>query len=203
MTISRRGAIGLAALAGLAAVLAAGCATGPQVRADADPQADFSRYRTFGFEDPLGTDRSGYQTIVSLYLKEATRREMQARGFRFEPNQPDLLVNFNANLTEKVRTAPVAPYYGWYGMGYYGYRGGLYGTWPMYPADAWVTTYHEGTLNIDIIDRARRQMVWEGIAVDTVTEKTSEHLQAAIDAAVSAVFAKFPVAPTAAASAPK
>lgn len=196
MTISRRFALGLAVAAGFAVSgLVAGCATGPLVRAETDPHADFSRYRTFGFEEPLGTDRSGYQTIVSRLLKAATRREMEARGFRFEPDQPDLLVNFNAHLTQKVRVAGGGPTYGWYGLGYYGYRGGLYGTWPLYPADTWVATYDEGTLNVDVVDRARRQMVWEGIAIDTVTGKTTENLQAAIDAAVSAVFAKFPVAP--------
>ncbi len=199
MAMSRRDALSLAVLAGCAmSVLVAGCATGPQVRAEADPHADFSRYHTFGFEDPLGTDRSGYQTIVSQYLKEATRREMEARGFQFQADKPDLLVNFNAELTQKVRVTGVGPYYGYYGPGYYGYRGGLYGTWPMYPADTWVSTYHEGTLNVDVVDRAKRQMVWEGVAVDTVTEKTTENLQAAIDTAVSAVFAKFPIAPKAA-----
>src|SRR5690606_33287944 len=40
--------LGLAAL-----VLLAACATGPRITTEADPEADFSRYRTFGFYSPL------------------------------------------------------------------------------------------------------------------------------------------------------
>lgn len=195
MPTDRRTALRTITLAGLAVSgLIAGCASGPQVHAEFDPGADFSRYASFGFVEALGTDRNGYQTMVSQYLKEAARREMEARGLRYVAADPDLLLNFNARLGEKVRVTGMGPYYG---MGYYGYRGGLYGTWPMYPADTWVSNYNEGTLNIDVVDRARRQMIWEGVAVDTVTEKTTENLKASIDAAVAAVFAKFPLAPKA------
>ena len=48
------------ALAMLGAVLvAAGCESGPRVRAERDKTVDFSQYRTFAFADPLGTDRAG------------------------------------------------------------------------------------------------------------------------------------------------
>lgn len=194
MPIDRRIGLSSIALVGVAVgALLAGCAGGPQVRAEFDSRVDFSRYASFGFVDPLGTDRSGYQTIISQYLKEATRREMELRGFRYVDADPDLMLNFNAQLNEKLRVSGTmaGPYYG---MGYYGYRGGMYGAWPMYGAEPWVTTYREGTLNIDVVDRARRQMVWEGVAVDTVTEKTTEQVKATIDATVAAVFAKFPVA---------
>lgn len=196
MSVRRRAALALIT----ASTLVAGCATGPQVKAEFDSQADFTRYASFGFVEPLGTDRAGYQTIVSQYLKDAARREMEARGIRYADKDPDLLVNFNAQLNEKVRVTSTGAY-PYYGMGYYGYRRGLYGTWPMYPADTWVSNYQEGTLNIDVVDRARRQMVWEGVAIDTVTEKTVENLKAAIDSTVAAMFTKFPVAPKAAAPA--
>jgi len=192
--MKRRVAIGAIRLACLAA-LVAGCASGPTVRAEFDPQADFTRYATFGFADPLGTDRAGYQTMVSQYLKAAGRRELESRGFRYSETAPELLVNFNAQLNEKLRVSTL-PYMGpAYGMGYYGYRGGLYGAWPMYRDETIVTPYNEGTLNIDIVDRARRQMIWEGVTIGTVTEKSLENVRAAIDAAVAAAFTKFPVAP--------
>ena len=177
----------------------AGCASGPRVYTQFDQAADWSRYRTFGFVEPLGTDRAGYQTIVSQHLKEAARREMNARGFRYAEQDPDLVLNFNAELSEKVRSASTGPVFG---AGYYGYRRGLYGAWPMYPAEPLITTYREGTLNVDLVDRVRRQMVWEGVAVDTVTDRTLENLGAGIDAAVAAVFAKLPVGARAAPAAP-
>lgn len=178
-----------------AVVLVAGCASGPRVYTHVDPAADFSRYQTFGFVEPLGTDRAGYQTIVSQYLKEAARREMLARGFAYAERDPDLLMNFNAHLSEKVRNVGGAPVFG---VGYYNYRHGVYGAWPMYPTEPWITTYREGTLNVDLVDRSRRQMVWEGVAVDTVTDRSLENIKVGIDAAVAAVFAKFPASARAA-----
>jgi hypothetical protein len=172
-------------------------ATGPKVRTEVDPAADFSSYHTFGFVQPLGTDRSGYQTIVSQQLKAAARRELEARGLRYEESSPQLLVNFNGRLSEKMRveTTP-QPAFGiglGYGRGYYGYRTGLYGSWPLYTDYTTATPYTEGTLNVDVADAARKQLVWEGIVVGRVTEKDRANLQPAIDAAVAAAFAKFPI----------
>jgi hypothetical protein len=47
---------------------------------------------------------------------------MDARGYRKVDTNPDLLVNFNANVQEK---ADVESMPGPYAGGYYGYRGGM------------------------------------------------------------------------------
>ncbi|MGZ5082897.1 MAG: DUF4136 domain-containing protein, partial [Usitatibacter sp.] len=52
--------------------------------------------------------------------------------------------------------------------------------------------YTEGTLNVDIVDVARKQLVWEGVVVGVVTERTLSDLQPSIDAAVKAAFSKYP-----------
>jgi len=169
----------------------AGCASVPNVRAEFDRSADFASYKTFGFASPLGTDRDGYQSIVSQQLKRATQRELEARGLRLDTNAPQLLINFNAALTEKLRvtTVPTTAV----GVGYYGYRRGLYGAWPTYVDQTVVSQYNEGTLNIDVIDAARKQLVWESVVSDSVTQKQLDNLPAAIDSAVAAAFAKYPV----------
>lgn len=174
-------------------LLLAGCASGPDVRAVSDPSANFAQFRTFGFAEPLGTDRAGYQSIVSQQLKAATTREMTARGLTYAAANPDLLVNFSAKLNDKLRvtTTPepvMAP-------GYYGYRRGFYQPWPMYTERTDVSQYTEGTLTIDVIDAARRQLVWEGTVTKSITAKDQANVPAAIDGAVTAAFAKFPVSP--------
>jgi hypothetical protein len=115
------------------AVSLAGCATGPSVQVMSDPQANFASYRTFGFAQPLGTDRNGYQSQVSTALMASARREMEARGFVYSAQQPQLLVNFNAALADRVRVNTVSePAMGvGVGVGYYGYRGGLYAPYPV------------------------------------------------------------------------
>lgn len=185
------------ALAMLGAVLvAAGCESGPRVRAERDKTVDFSQYRTFAFADPLGTDRAGYQTMVSQYLKAATQRELEARGLRLVETDPQMLVNFNGKLSEKFRTTTVpssAITFGYGHGGYYGYRTGIYTTWPLYAPETRVDSYSEGTLNIDMIDAAKKQMIWEGVAVGRVTDETMENLQAKINEAVTAIFVNYPI----------
>lgn len=181
----------LPALAAASLLAQGGCTTAPEVRADFDRTADFTSYKTFGFVSPLGTDRSGYQTVVSQHLKSATQREMEARGMRLDPAAPQLLVNFSATLSDKLRVTSMPSMY--MGAGYYGYRGGMYSAWPMYYDNTTVTQYKEGTLNIDVVDAARKQMVWEGVVVNSVTQEMLDDVPAAINAAVKAAFSKFPL----------
>jgi uncharacterized protein YijF (DUF1287 family) len=49
-----------------------------------------------------------------------------------------------------------------------------------------------GTINIDIVDVKRSQLVWEGTVVTAVTDKMLTELQPAVDQAMAAVFAKYP-----------
>jgi len=171
----------------------AGCASAPEVRVDYDRTVDFKSYQTFGFITPLGTDRGGYQSMLSQHLKAATQRELEARGMRLDSSAPQLLVNFSSQLSEKLRvySAPGVGYYGW-GGGYYGYRAGMYGAWPMYGGTT-VMPYNEGTLNIDVVDAARKQLVWEGIVTGSVTQKQLDNVQQSIAEAVAAAFAKYPI----------
>ena len=178
-------------LAMSAALLVAGCASAPEVRVNFDQSTDFTQYQTYGFMSPLGTDRGGYQSLVSQSLKAATQRELEARGLRLEANAPQLLINFNGALNDKLRvtTVPTAYPVG----GYYGYRGGMYSAWPMYADQTMVSQYTEGTLNIDVVDAARKQLVWEGVVTNSVTQKDLDNPKNAIDAAVTAAFAKYPI----------
>lgn len=176
------------AIAGmLAAMLLAGCASGPSIYVNADPAANFSGYRTYNFMNPLGTDRPGYSSVLSEYLRTAASRELEARGYRKGDN-PDLLVNFNVQTKEKVQTTsvPSGPAYG----GYYGYRSGYYGTWGGYETQ--VTQYTEGTLTVDVVDAARKQLAWDGTAVGRVREDARKNLQPAVDKVMAQIFAEFP-----------
>jgi hypothetical protein len=173
----------------LAGWLLAGCASSPvSTTADYDRGADFSAYRTFGFFEPLGTDAAGYESLVTQTLKSATQREMESRGYAYAASGADLLINFNAKLAQQTRVSqtPAPP------PMYYGYRRGLYGGWGGYGYETQVDQYVEGTLNIDIVDAKRKQLVWEGVAVGRVTKKSQQDRQAAIRAAVTEIFVKYP-----------
>lgn len=163
------------------------CASQTEIRTDFDKSADFSQYRTFAFVDRLGTDVAGYSSLTTQRIKTAVEREMAARGYVPAVSNPDLLVNFHGNIKEKERVTELP-----LPMGYYGYRAGFYAPWAGYPAAVEVEKYSEGTLNVDLVDRSRRQMVWEGVAVARVTESMRESPEEAINKAVSEIFAKYP-----------
>jgi hypothetical protein len=175
-----------AAMLALASVLLlSACSSPPRVYSNEDPEAVFSTYKTYAFQDKLGTDRPEYTSLLSQYLKVAVQREMNARGYREVETNPDLLVNFYVTTKEKIRSTST-PAYG----GYYGYR--PYGTWGGYAGyETTITQYTEGTLTIDVVEAKRDQLVWEGTLVDRIYGDQAENLRARVDEAVLYLFAEY------------
>jgi len=56
----------------------------------------------------------------------------------------------------------------------------------------YTVNYTQGTINVDMVDTQRKQMVWEGVAVGEVTKEHLKNRDAAIDKAMTQIFAKFP-----------
>ena len=171
--------------------LLAGCATGPRISTEADPEADFSRYRTFAFYSPLAIEREGYTSAASERMKAAARAQMESRGYAFTATgKPDLWVNINA-FTERrtdVSTVPTVDY-----AYYYSYRARGYYVVPYWRDRTDVYRYTEGTINIDLVDVARNRLVWEGIAVGRVSNsKDPVQRDARIDGAIADIFAEYP-----------
>jgi hypothetical protein len=165
-----------------AAVLPSGCASGPRVYAHAVPDFSPSSYRTYGFLKNADAGAAGYSTLLTQYLEGAAARQLQSLGY--EPAaDPDLLVNFHVVTRDKLQVTPTSSaYYGWRRA--YAWGGTAYASE--------VRSFTEGTLNIDLVDSSRKQLVWEGVAVGRVTEQKLRNPQPAIDAAVAAIFARFP-----------
>ena len=182
-----------AALNGLASFLLviglAACASGPDIRVDADPSVNITGYRSFGFFSSVATDKAGYSTILSGRLKDATRRELEKAGYAYTDKDPELLVNFNLNVIDKseIYSTPSTM-----GYGYYGYRSGMYGAWSGYPQDIETRNYRQGTLSIDVVDAAKNALVWEGVAEARVTKKMRENPGATLDSVVTQILAGFP-----------
>jgi hypothetical protein len=178
-------------LAGTAALALGACATtsGPTVRIDADPTANMASYGTYSFFEPFGTDRSGAATPLGNTVKQALRREMDVRGLRYVESGGDLLVNAAIKSSEKTDVSTMSvpdPYFG--------YRYGRYSPWVGYNQETIVRQYTEGTLTIDLVDRARKQLVWSGAAFGRVTDKVRNNPQGAVDTAVREIFARYPKA---------
>lgn len=171
------------------ALLLAGCATGPRVRTDYDPSADFSRYQTWGFYSPIAMEESGYSSWISDRIKDDVRREMSAHGYRYVDKDPDLKVNFQGIVREKtdVWSTPRTDFHY-----FYSYRRRSYVAVPFWYDDTQVSQYTEGTLTVDLVDAARNRMVWTGAAIGRVVKRTPQEKMAEVDAAIAAIYAQFP-----------
>lgn len=177
-------------LAALLLALLAACATGPRVSSDSDPRADFGAYRSFAFYSPLAIEREGYASLVSGRMKAAARAEMEARGYRYSEDDPDLWLNINAYIQQRtdVSTIPDVDY-----AYYYSYRYRGYVAVPFWHDRTTVHRYTEGTMNIDLVDAKRNALVWEGIAVGRVKRNQDAAARdAAIDATIRDIFAAYP-----------
>jgi len=178
-------------LAGAAVVLAS-CASKPTIESDYDPTIDFSQYRTYNFFNPMGIENPSYSSIYGSIFRDAIGKEMESRGYTQSDN-PDLMINVSGRLQDKTKVTTTSDPY--MGGGYYGYRRGHYGTWGGYGygTTTHVSNYTEGTVNVDMVDRAMKRMVWEGVAVGRINEKkTNEERRQGIYAGIQEMFAAYP-----------
>jgi len=176
----------------VAAALLAGCASQPKVLSDYDKSADFGKYRTFGFVSQVGADSTEFRSLAVQTMQSAATRQMELRGYT-RSDTPDLVINFTGKIEEKADVESVpAPYYG-PGWGYGGFYGAPYGGWG-YGGGTQVTTrrYNVGTLVMDIVDREKRQAVFQASISDVITKEMTQNREAAINGAVTRLFAKYP-----------
>jgi len=175
-----------------AAVLLASCASKPTIETDYDHTIDFSKYTTYGFFNPMGIENPNYSSIYGSIFRDAISKEMESRGYKMSDN-PDLMINVSGRLQDKTKVTTTSDPY-MHG-GYYGYRRGAYGAWGGYGygTSTHVSNYTEGTVNVDMVDRALKRMVWEGVAVGRVNEKkTNDETRTNIYAGITEMFAGYP-----------
>lgn len=174
----------------IGAMLIAGCAStsGPKTRIDYDKAVDFSVYRTYGFPKETGTDRGGYSTLITSYFKSSIGTAMEARGYKYSEDHPDLLVNFFMNTRDRTETTPDLT------SDYYAYRAGIYSPFPHYPRDRTVT-YQIGTINVDIVDAEKKQLIWEGVSEGRVTEESLNNPKVTVNAVVTELMRRYPGRP--------
>lgn len=177
-------------LAGIFALVVAGCASTPNTVSSVDPTVNMGQYKTYSFTEILDTDGKQYQSMETGILMAATSRELEARGFS-KSDQPDVLINFSIEAEEKVRSRSV-PTGGVGMMGYDPFYGDVYGGgWGM-SHQTRIDQYTEGKLNIDLVDNQARKVVWHGSTKGRLTKKDYENVQATLEEAVTEIFLQFP-----------
>jgi hypothetical protein len=174
------------------AITLSACSSGPTIESDYDHTVDFSQFKTYAYFNPMGIENPNYSSIYGSIFRSAISREMESRGYVMSDN-PDLMINVSGRLQDKTKVTTTSDPY--MGGGYYGYRRGAYGTWGGYGhgTQTHVSNYTEGTINVDMVDRDEKRMVWEGVAVGRVNDKnTPDETRANINAGITEMFANYP-----------
>jgi hypothetical protein len=170
------------------AFLLAACESGPNIITNSAPDFSLAGYQTFGFLQPLSTDRGNVQTLTSATLIEAATFELQNAGLRRDDTNPDLVVNFVISTRETLQSRPSSGASMHHGRGRYGTWGG----YSMSMSTTEVVQRTEGTLGVDIIDASRLQLVWEGAATQRVTDSMQQNRDQILRDVVAEILAKFP-----------
>ncbi len=175
----------LVALPGLS-----GCAT--RVRSDFDREAVFSDYNTFDWIAPLvRASEEGVQadpegpfvrnSLLDKRIRAAVNRNLETRGFHYvEGGESDFRLNYHVTFKDKLVGSGS-------GFGYFGrYRRGGFSSGFNWS----VRQYQEGTIIIDIVDRAKDQLVWRGWVVSRNRDGNFD--EAEITRAVNMILMRFP-----------
>ena len=149
---------GFRILIGLSVMLVAGIAFGMNVKTDYDRSFDFGRLKTFAFTDQKrpGGNVLQLNTLVNNRIRDALKRELEARGFRYQPDgQPDFVIAYYARQRERAEAEPIG-----YGMP----NRWRWGWGPR----VWTRYYTQGSVIVDFIGPISNQLIWRGRVTDTV-----------------------------------
>ena len=152
----------------------AGCSS-MTVNHDWAREADFSKYKTFQYKATEGniadSNPLGDQRLVA-----GIKREMTAKGFTEASSNPDVYVTYHGEDKEGISLDTTHMGYGGYGYGP-GWGWGRYGGMGMGTSTTNVRTYTQGTLIVDIWDAKAKELVWRGVASDTLSEDPQKNVE--------------------------
>ncbi len=154
--------------------LVAGCAPSISVRTDFHPGTNFSVYKTVTISDA----KTELDPFIAERIRQAVAAQLAAKGVTRVPSDGDLSVHVHVRLRTDTTVSS------WGGGWGYGYYGGSY-------VD--VRNVRVGTLVVDLVDRAKGEAVWRGIAEGTVDQNaTPQESEAHINAAMEKLFREYP-----------
>ena len=164
------------------AIMSASCSS-VSVKYDYDQSKDFSRYKTYRWVDVnLPADALAKNPLIKNRVIEAVNKGLKEKGYTLtEGETADMAVVVHAGSKEKMQVTDWGTY-GWYNP-----------WWGPYGGQVDVSYYTEGTLVIDLVDMAEKELVWRGIATGTVQENPDpQKSQQRLDSIVAQILANFP-----------
>jgi hypothetical protein len=154
-----------------------------KVVTDYDENVDFKNYKTFAFYKP-GIDKANISDLDKKRILRAIASELMAQGFT-KSETPDMLVSIFTKSREKVNVNQNNMGYG-YGWGW--------NPWMMngMNGNMSVSSYSEGTLFIDFIDRKKKELIWQGVGTGALRIQNREKKALRIKEFVKEIISRFP-----------
>jgi hypothetical protein len=134
---------------------------------------DFSKYRTYAWVKP---SRTTSNPLMDQRIVAAVDAQLAAKGMREAQADADVLVTYNAGLRQE-RSAIAS------GMGGWRRGGGMGRIDPV--------TENVGTLVVDVSDGKSKNLIWRGMATDTLSDQSEKNTKK-IEKAVDKMFKKYP-----------
>ena len=132
------------------------------VTVDHDKSADFSKYRSFTIEEAT----PAVNPLMRERLLQAIEVQLATKGLEQADDGAQLEVVIHTSTDKEMRITADNWGYG----GYRGWRG--WGGWGTTTVD--VQNVAVGTLMLDMVDAASNQLVWRGIATDSIPSKARQ-----------------------------
>jgi len=164
-------------------LLLAACASGPLVRTDYDPSVSFAGYRTYAWRQEPAIKNP----LVKQRLIAAIDAQLAGKGWTKAPEQQADIALVGNVATREEQT--LETFYGDPDWGAWAWQG-AWAAGPRYRTTH-VYSYTVGTFVLDMFDSRTMRAVWRATAEGTVPE-TPEKTSAAIQKAVTKMFAGFP-----------
>jgi Domain of unknown function (DUF4136) len=160
-------------------ILAVAAATfAQQVKTDFDHQANFTKYKTYSWQEIKPTN-----SLWDARIKSAVDAQLAAKGWNQVDSGGDVAI-VAIKTTQTQRT--LQTFYD--GMGG-GWRWRGFGG--MGEATTTEQDYKEGTLVVDMYDASTKQLIWRGSAEDTLSDKEAKN-EKNLDKGVAKMFKGFP-----------
>lgn len=167
---------------------------------------DYSKYKTYAWmatKDTAYTKLAGKKQVETA-LAAAVIQQLSKRGMTLDTLNPDCLFTYTLvlNKTYQYGEAPPPVYApqsnpgalpGQYNMYYYVPASTAYYNPDLYQGSMKVTTFRDGDLVIDMIDRNDKKIVWRTSASGKVDERDRKGVRPTINEIVPIMFKKFPI----------
>ena len=133
-----------------------------RINSDYDKKVDFSKYKTYAFYK-TGIDKVEISDLDKKRILTSIDEQMTAKGFT-KSETPDLLININTKAEKNIN---VNQFNGGFGYGFgFGFN-------PYFGMNSGLSSNTEGTLTIDLIDSAKKELIWQGEGIGNLTQNTN------------------------------